>query len=185
MKRFLALILLALATLGAAAQERAIRSTVIVPATLDAAWTAWTTTEGVKTFFGPDAKIEARVDGAYEVYFNPYAAPGMKGADGMRILSLQEKKMLTFTWNAPPTMPEARKQRTYVTVRFKSLEPNKTEVTLYHGGWGDGGEWDKAFLYFEKAWTSVLTAFEERFVKGPIDWTEPLKRMRPAAPAKP
>jgi uncharacterized protein YndB with AHSA1/START domain len=185
MKRFLALILISLAALGAAAQERAIRATVVVPASLDEVWAAWTTTQGVKSFFAPDAKIEARVDGPFEVYFNPYGAPGMKGADGMRILSIQEKKMLTFTWNAPPTMPEARKQRTYVTVRFKSTGPKKTEVTLYHGGWGDGGEWDKAFTYFEKAWTSVLTALEERFVKGPIDWSEQLKRMRQATPAKP
>lgn len=185
MKRLLALILISLAALGAAAQERAIRATVVVPASLDEVWAAWTTTQGVKSFFAPDAKIEARVDGPFEVYFNPYGAPGMKGADGMRILSIQEKKMLTFTWNAPPTMPEARKQRTYVTVRFKSTGPKKTEVTLYHGGWGVGGEWDKAFTYFEKAWTSVLTALEERFVKGPIDWSEQLKRMRQATPAKP
>ena len=35
----------------------------------------------------------------------------------MRILAFQEKKMLSFTWNAP-SLPEARKQRTHVTLRF-------------------------------------------------------------------
>lgn len=183
MKRLLALVLCLAASL-AAAQERAIRSTVVVAAPLDEVWKAWTTTEGVKSFFAPDAKVEARVDGPFEVYFNPYAPPGSKGADGMRFLALQEKKMITFTWNAPPSMPEVRKQHTYVTVRFKEKDDASTEVTLYHGGWGEGGEWDKAFAYFERAWTAVLTALEERFAKGPLDWTDWLKRMRPAAPDK-
>ena len=183
MNRLLA-VLACLVVLAASAQERAIRGSIVVPASLNEVWAAWTTTEGVKSFFAPDAKVDARVDGAFEVYFNPYGTPGMKGSDGMRFLSLQDRKMITFTWNAPPTMPEARKQRTYVTVRFKSLGEKKTEVTLYHGGWGDGGDWDKAFLYFEKAWRAVLLALEERFVKGPIDWSESLKRMRQMQPAK-
>jgi uncharacterized protein YndB with AHSA1/START domain len=182
MKRLFA-IALCFAALAANAQERAIKSTVILPATLDQAWAAWTTTEGVKSFFAPDARVEARVDGPFEVYFNPFGAPGMKGADGMRFLSIQEKKMITFTWNAPPTMPEVRKQRTYVTVRFKARDEKTTEVTLYHGGWGEGAEWDKAFAYFGKAWNSVLLSLEERFVKGPIDWSEDLKRMRQMTPA--
>ena len=183
MKRLLALFL-CFAALAATAQERAIRASVVVPAPLDEVWAAWTTTEGVKSFFAPGAKVEARVDGPFEVYFNPYAAPGLKGAEGMRFLAIQEKKMITFTWNAPPSMPEARKQRTYVTVRFHPKGNGTTEVTLYHGGWGDGGDWDRAFAYFEKAWTAVLTALEARFAKGPVDWTDMLKRMRPPGSAK-
>jgi len=181
MKRLIAAVL-CLAALAAGAQERAIRSTVVVPASLDEVWAAWTTAEGVKSFFAPDAKVELRVDGPFEVYINPYGEPGMKGGDGMRFLAIQEKKMITFTWNAPPSLPEVRKQRTYVTVRFKPMGEKATEVTLYHGGWGEGGEWDKAFAYFEKAWTSVLTSLEARFAKGPMDWTEWLARMRQMTP---
>jgi uncharacterized protein YndB with AHSA1/START domain len=178
LKKILLAFVLVLATLPAAAQERAIRSAVIVPAPLDEVWAAWTTSEGIRSFFAPEAHVEARVDGPFEVFINPYAEPGLKGADGMRFLSIQDRKMITFTWNAPPTMPEVRKQRTYVTVRFKPSGEKSTEVTLYHGGWGEGEEWDKAFLYFEKAWTAVLGNLEARFAKGPMDWTEWLKRMR-------
>jgi uncharacterized protein YndB with AHSA1/START domain len=183
MKRLFALFA-CLAALAAAAEERSVRSYVVVPAGIDDVWKAWTTTEGVKSFFAPDARVEARVDGPFEVYFNPFAPEGMKGADGMRFLAVQEKKMITFTWNAPPSLPEARKQRTYVTVRFLPEGEKSTRVTLYHGGWGEGGEWDKAFAYFEKAWHAVLVALEERFTRGPRDWTEWMNRMRPAAPAK-
>jgi len=183
MKRFLAL-LACLAALAAGAQERAISSKVVVSASLDDAWAAWTTSEGIKSFFAPDAKVEARVDGPFEVYMNPSGAPGMKGADGMRFLAVEPKSMITFTWNAPPTMPNVRKQRTYVTVRFKPTGPKTTEVSLYHGGWGEGAEWDRAYAYFEKAWTNVLVSLEQRFVAGPVDWTEMLKQMREMKPVK-
>src|SRR5262245_44648229 len=107
------------------AQERYVDKEARVKAPVDAVWQAWTTTEGIKTFFAPDGKVEARVDGPFEIYFNPLAQPGMKGADGMRFLALQDRKMITFTWNAPPHLPEARAQRTYVTVRFKPAGDNE------------------------------------------------------------
>jgi hypothetical protein len=119
-----------------------------------------------KELFAPDARVEARVDGPFEIYINPLAPPGQKGADDMRILALQDRKMLTFTWNAPPHLPEARAQRTYVTVRFKPISDNETLVMLHHGGWGDGGQWDQAYAYFDKAWGNVLANLQKRFAEG-------------------
>ena len=163
----------------ALAQERAIDKQVRVKAPVDAVWQAWTTTEGVKSFFAPDARVEARVDGPFELYMNPYAPPGLKGADDMRFLAIQDKKMITFTWNAPPHLPEARAQRTYVTVRLKPVGDNETEVSLHHGGWGDGGQWDQAYAYFDKAWGNVLANLQKRFAEGkPYDWTEWLASVR-------
>ena len=162
----------------AAAEERALSKQVTVKAPVDAVWEAWTTTEGIKSFFAPDAKIEARPGGPFEVYINPYAEPGMKGADDMRFLAVQDKKMISYTWNAPPSLPEARKQRTVVIIRFKPLSDTETQVTMTHLGWGDGGEWDKAYDYFDKAWGNVLANLQKRFVSGPVDWTEWLARMK-------
>jgi uncharacterized protein YndB with AHSA1/START domain len=164
------------------AQERSIDKTARVQAPVDAVWNAWTTSEGIQSFFAPEAHVEARVDGAFHIHFNPYAPPGQKGADDMRILALQDRRMLSFTWNAPPHLPEARAQRTYVTVRFKPVGDTETEVTLHHGGWGDGGQWDQAYAYFERAWGSVLANLQKRFVEGkPIDWTPFTERLKAAA----
>ena len=169
----------------ALAQERALHKEVVVKAPIAEVWNAWTTTEGIKTFFAPDARIDARPDGPFEIYFNPYAEPGLKGADNMRFLALQPPTMLSYTWNAPPSLPEARKQRTSVVVRFKALGTDQTQVTLTHSGWGDGGEWDKTFAYFDKAWERVLGNLQKRFADGPIDWTEWLASLKaPKAPAK-
>jgi uncharacterized protein YndB with AHSA1/START domain len=174
-----------IASLGSCvgAEERVVSKQVVVKAPVETVWKTWTTTEGVKTFFAPDARVEARVDGPFEIYFNPYGAPGTKGADDMRFLALQPQRMLSFTWNAPPHLAEVRGQKTYVTVRLHPADEGRTQVTLVHGGWGEGGQWDQAYDYFNRAWGNVLGNLEKRFNDGPVDWTEWLKRMREATDA--
>lgn len=169
------------------AAERAIEKQVEVSASLDQAWGAWTTREGVRSFFAPDAKIEPRVGGAYEVYIDPLAAPGMKGADDMRVMAVQPMRMISFDWNAPPHLAEARKQRTFVIVRFEPVAERQTRVTLHHTGWGDGGQWDATYAYFDKAWGAVLANLKKRFDSGPLDWgpwMEQLRKMHESDPAK-
>ena len=172
-----AALLLAAMLPPAAAAERALDKEVVINASLDQAWEAWTTREGIVSFFSPDAKIEPRVGGAFQIYMDPGAAPGMKGADDMRYLALQPKKMLSFDWNAPPSLPEARTQRTFVIVRFAPVNETSTRVSLHHTGWGEGGEWDKTYTYFDRAWTGVLGNLKQRFESGPRDWTDWLKQL--------
>ena len=177
--RVAVLIWLALAGPGpAVAGERALDSQVEIAASLDQAWEAWTTREGVTSFFAPDAKIEPRVGGAFEVYMDPLARPGMKGADDMRVMAVQPRKMISFDWNAPPHLAEARKQRTFVVVRFEPLADKLTRVTLHHTGWGDGGEWDAAYAYFDRAWGAVLANLKKRFDSGPQDWGPWMEQLR-------
>lgn len=170
--------LVLLACTCAEAAERAIEKSIEVAATVDQVWGAWTTREGITSFIAPDAKVEPRVGGAFQIYFDPGAAPGSKGADDMRFLALQPRKMLSFDWNAPPHLPEARAQRTFVIVRLEPLGDQVTRVTLPHTGWGDGGGWDKALAYFDRAWGSVLGNLEKRFEQGPQDWRPWLERVQ-------
>lgn len=51
-------------------------------------------------------------------------------------------------------------------------------ATLRHTGWGEGGEWDKTFAYFDRAWDSVLANLKKRFENGPQDWTEWMESLR-------
>jgi uncharacterized protein YndB with AHSA1/START domain len=170
--------LLLLVTTASGAAERAIERDALINAPVEQVWEAWTTSAGIKSFFAPDAQVELRVDGPFQIYIDPLAEPGMKGADDMRILAFQDKQMLSFTWNAPPNLPQARKQRTVVILRFRPEADGKTRVSLHHTGWGEGGEWDKAYAYFERAWPNVLANLGKRFVSGPIDWTEWLEALR-------
>jgi uncharacterized protein YndB with AHSA1/START domain len=185
--RWLASLALALgAALSANAAERAIDKSIEVPATLDQAWDAWTTREGIVSFFAPDAVIEPRVGGAFHIHIDPTAPAGSKGADDMRFMALQPKRMISFDWNAPPHLPEARAQRTFVVVRLERVSDKVTRVSLHHTGWGEGGQWDAAYTYFERAWGNVLANLKKRFEQGPQDWApwlEQLRRMRETPPA--
>ena len=170
-------------------QERIITETITVRAGIAEVWSAWTTTEGIKSFFAPDANVEARVGGAFQIYMDPFAPTGMKGADDMVFLAVQDKQMISFTWNAPPSLPEAHKQRTVVIVRFVSRGEFLTDVTLKHVGWGEpaaDNEWGKAHDYFVKVWPNVLKNLKKRFDDGPVNWKpwlDSLKSQR-AEPSK-
>ena len=156
-----------------ATPERMIRESIVVKAGLDDVWKAWTTSEGIKTFFAPEANVEARVGGPFQIFIDPYAKAGLKGADDMVFLAVQEKNMISFTWNAPPSLPQARAQRTVVIVRFASRGDALTEVSIIHLGWGEpapDNEWGKAYDYFTKAWPNVLKNLKKRFEEGPINW---------------
>ena len=117
-------------SLSCGAAERAIDKSVVVDATVDQVWDSWTTREGIVSFFAPDAKVEPRVGGAFQIYFDPLAEPGLKGADDMRYMALQPKKMLSFDWNSPPSLPEVRGEHTFVVVRFESVSDKQTRVTM-------------------------------------------------------
>jgi uncharacterized protein YndB with AHSA1/START domain len=171
-------VLALLATTAVPAAERAIEREIVVPASLDQAWAAWTTREGITSFFSPDAEIDARVGGAFHIHMDPGAPAGQKGADDMRYMAVQPKKMISFDWNAPPSLPEAREQRTFVVVRFEPVGDKETRVLLHHTGWGSGGQWDQAYAYFDRAWPRVLENLRKRFETGPIDWAPWLAQLK-------
>ncbi len=102
----------------------------------------------------------------------------------MRFLAVQPMRMISFTWNAPPHLPEARAQRTSVVVRFEPAGEGETRVSLSHGGWGDGGQWDQAYAYFDRAWGNVLGNLQKRFVEGPRDWSDWIKQLKAAGEGK-
>lgn len=178
LRRLAGAMLLATLPALAPAAEKAIEKEVVVAATLDQAWAAWTTREGIVSFFAPDAEVDARVGGAFHIHMDPGAAPGMKGADDMRYMAIQPHRMISFDWNAPPHLAQARGQRTFVVVRFEPVADRQTKVTLAHLGWGSGGQWDQAYAYFDKAWPRVLENLRKRFETGPQDWTAWLAQLK-------
>lgn len=121
-------------------------------------WHLWTTPEGMKKFLGVDAKIDMTPLGAYELYFDPSAKPGNRGGETNRVLSFVPNRMLSFTWNAPPSIPFVRDHpyKTWVVITMNAIDDKQTLVELTHLGWPQGDAWDEAYAYFEKAWASVI-----------------------------
>lgn len=151
--------------------DKAIRLEIVVNAPVEKVWQAWTTRDGIKSFFAPDCDIDLRVLGKYDILFAPSAPVGLRGAEGNLLLAIQQRKMLSFTWDAPPSFPEIRKQRTTVVIRFVSLGQDKTRLIFRQHGWGEGDDWDKVHEYFVRAWGDVvLPHLKYSLEVGPIDW---------------
>jgi uncharacterized protein YndB with AHSA1/START domain len=144
-------------------------------------WQAWTTEDGIRSFFARGSRIEPRVDGAYEIWFDPSQPAGRRGADDMRILALEPLRRLVFTWNAPPDQPFVRSQRTVVALDLEPAGEGRTRLRLTHSDCGEGADWDKAFAYFDRAWGGfVLPNLRYSLADGPIDWAN-MPKLPPVA----
>jgi len=151
--------------------ERVLEKEVVVPAPREAVWEVWTTQDGVKTWFAPQADVLGRPGGAYELYFLDFAPLGSRGSEGCVVLSTEPFERFSFSWNFPPDMPSIRNARTRVDVRFAPHGEGETRVTLRQTGWREGEDWDQGYVYFDRAWGVVLDRLRRRFADGPIDWT--------------
>lgn len=160
----------------AAPGARQLHKAVTVHASPRAAFDAWTTEEGMVSFLAPKARVELVPGGAYEPRFDPGAAEGEPGGEGLQVLAYVPGHFLAVSWNAPPEFPTVRKTGTcWVVVAFSPRPNDRTHVDLWHLGWGSGREWDLAYEYFQTAWDSVLFRLAERFTTGPMDWAHPVR----------
>jgi uncharacterized protein YndB with AHSA1/START domain len=166
-------------------KEKNVQLYVTVNAPVDSVWSRWTTESGLKKFFAPACVIELKTFGMFEILFEPSAPAGQRGAENNRILAVEEKKMLSFTWDAPPQFPQIRAQRTQVTIRLYPTEDSKTIVTLTQTGWGLGKDWQTVRDYFEKAWGGfVLPSLKYSLEVKPMDWAGFPKTLPALQPAQ-
>lgn len=147
--------------------ERMIRKSITVHASLDDVWHAWTTSEGIASFFTPDSRIEMKIGGPYELYMGMKVPDesGMRGSEGSKVLSFIPKEMLSFEWTFPPAVMNLRKAhvKTQVILTFKELGEGQVKVDFRQVGWQEGDDWDKGYAYFDKAWTNVLNQLKQHF----------------------
>ncbi len=153
-------------------ETKVLRKEAVVPAPISEVWKAWTTVEGVRGFFAPDARIELRPGGPYEILFDLDEPPGRQGGEGCKVLEVEPERRLAFTWNFPPHLP-IRSEYTRGTVELAPTADGKTRVTFAQVGWKQGPDWDEGYAYFDRAWGVVLRRLVYRFEKGPVDWKDP------------
>lgn len=129
-------------------------------------WRYWTTSEGWKSVMGVDTKIECAIGGPFELYFGSDAPPGERGSEGCKVLSYDEERMFSFSWNAPPKFKHARAERIWVVLTLEPADGGATRVRLTHNGWKEkiasqpehAAEWKEVRTYFTNAWPRVLGA---------------------------
>ena len=118
-------------------------------------WAAWTSNEGIASWWGPPASnIDLRIGGPFELFFVPDAPAGSRGSDGCRVLAYVPGESFSFTWNAPPHLA-LRETNTWVVLTFIKTDSG-TRVRLVHTGFLNGPDWDDYMAYFDLAWSQVL-----------------------------
>lgn len=149
------------------ATDRLLEKEVMVEGSRARVWKAWTTSDGLKSFFSDANRVELRIGGPFEIYFSKDPPPGQRGSEDCKILSFLPERMLSFEWNAPPQLGAMRDKRTHVVLTFEQVGQWRTRVTLSQLGWGEGEAWNGVYEYFDKAWGHVLEALRKRFAEGP------------------
>jgi uncharacterized protein YndB with AHSA1/START domain len=152
--------------------ERFIRLEEIIDAPAADVWKAWTTVEGLRTFLAPEAVIDVKAGGTWEIHFDPAAPEGLRGSEGCKVLEVKKGRLLVFEWNFVPGSP-IRDEKTTVAVEIHAFGDAQCQVGLEVVGWKEGADWDAGFAYFSEAWSLVLARLDHSFSAGPIDWANP------------
>ena len=134
-----------------------------VPAPVGEVWRAFSTSDGLKTWLGPDAVVDLRAGGEWTVRF-----PGGSTGGGT-ILSFVLEKEMAIAALAPDKFPHVRAERTKAVFSFEP-RGNATVVRLTQTGWKSGEEWTRAYEYLLAGNAQLMAMLHRRFVDGPTDW---------------
>lgn len=160
---------------GKVKTDRTVNLDAIVDASPADVYRLWTSADGVKKFFAPEARIDPKIGGGYQIIFFPSKDPEGEshGTKGARILDLVPNQKLVFEWitfagddllgkNAPPYAPPSERNLnplpTWVELSFEPVagQPNQTHVKLAHYGFREGEKWERSYQWFTHAWQGVL-----------------------------
>ena len=136
-----------------------------LPASRDRMWDLFTTAAGLSSWLCLRARVEPRVGGAYELFWNPdETRPESDSTLGCRILSIDRPRLLAFTWRGADAVADVMNAEgvipTEVVVELLP-RPTGTRLRMTHSGWGDGDDWEKARAWFDRAWRGALAKLAE------------------------
>ncbi len=141
---------------------RELRKQTTVEADVESVWAMWTTEEGLR-FVSSESRVDLNPGGDYALFLaQPPDERGKRGSEGSRIVSVESPHRLVFDWTFSPETPGLRAagETTQVTVTLAPVG-DQTQVTLVATGWQEGGEWDRGYDYFDRAWDYVLERLRE------------------------
>jgi uncharacterized protein YndB with AHSA1/START domain len=121
-------------------------------------WRMLATTEGLRELVHPEAMVDLRPWGDYNIWY---------GA-GNKVLSYVPDEMLSITGSAPEEFPNVRKGGTWGVYLLKPIGADKTRLRLISLGWADHAgeaEWDQAFTYFLKGNAQYLNSIAPKIEK--------------------
>jgi uncharacterized protein YndB with AHSA1/START domain len=153
--------------------ERFLRLELVVDASIEEVWEAFTTEEGIKTWMTPVVKLDFRIGGSALTNYNKDAKPGDEGTITLGIINYIPYEMLTYKVTLTSVFPEKCRnedENLQEIIQFKPVKKNKTKIISTMVGWGEGKDWDQTYSFFEKGNKWSYEELLKRFTTGPIEW---------------
>ena len=173
-KLFLLSCVIAVVAMGrnAHAQDRVLRNSIVIHTTIEKAWQALATAEGMKAWSVRDAQIELRMMGKYHTHYS--GKVGDPGTITNVILSYIPGKMFAIKLGYPSNfavpdetgkpvaLPEVVKADTVFSVaEFEALGNGDVRVSATMVGFQSGREWDLLYSFFRRANDSQFSALKK------------------------
>lgn len=122
---------------------RTVEKELFIAAAPERVYDAFTTREGLETWFVTRAEIDPRPGGTFNLWWQENHVPG-------QIVALDPPRQMVFTWDDGPQYGV-----TTCTVDFIP-ESDGTRVRLIHTGFGMGENWDSLYDGVNGGWVEEL-----------------------------
>ncbi len=135
---------------------------IAINSSIDSVWEAWTKNDVITKWFPPEANIEPRVGGPFELFFDR-TNHSHESTQGCVFTKVEKFKVLEFTWKGPGQFADIMNNPsslTTVKVEF-SKDEGKTKVKFEHEGWGTSSDWNNARKWHEEQWNNVLGSLKK------------------------
>jgi uncharacterized protein YndB with AHSA1/START domain len=166
--------------------KRVLQLSIVVKASPEEVYKAFTTAEGFKTWATPVAWVDLRIGGVIETSYNPDARQGDPENIKNRIEAYIPGRLLVLRNVQAPSGLKGRElfNQTVSISQFEDLGDGRTRVTITGVGYGTGGDFDVLYGHFEWGNAYSLAALKRRFDEGPIDWASVFEKQKAAAAAR-
>ena len=149
------------------ASNEPVRVEVTMAAPRNLVWWAWTKPDRITVWFAPEARLDARPGGPFELFFDP-SDHDHQCTKGCIFTLVEPYQRFGFTWKGPDQFATLMNNPNSLTSVLVTLydEDRGTRVVVEHSGWGEGEEWAQARAWHQTAWEQVLGSLKSALESG-------------------
>jgi uncharacterized protein YndB with AHSA1/START domain len=149
--------------------DRILRESILIAASREVVWTAFTTADGLRGWEAPVAAVDLRVGGVMESSYNPKAQLGDANNIKNEILGFLPIELLILRNVQAPSGFKYRDEFARVTtiIQFQDVDARHTRVTESEVGYGAGPAFSALYDFFRSGNAYELEALKAHLEGAP------------------
>lgn len=136
------------------AQDLVLQQTVILDASVQRVWEAYTTEEGWRAWASPAVEIDLRAGGTIRTHYDLGASVGDPGTNTLQILNYVPERLLTLQAEVEERWPDIMREdaaNLMNVIVFEPLGANRSRILSYGVGYRDSEAYDELMAFFVPA----------------------------------